>query len=380
MAKVVEGNNQFAFDLYVRLRAQAGNAFVSPYSLSSALAMTYAGARGETAGQMAKALHFSEPPERLHSAFRELNRTINGNGDGNGNGKSRSFQLSVANALWAQQGERFLPEFLRLVEENYGAGLREVDFQSAETARRTINQWIEEQTQHKIKDLLAAPYPGPGTVLVLTNAIYFKGTWASPFSKQATRDEDFRMSTGQAAVRVPTMHQIERLRYLEDERFQALALPYAGNELEMVVLLPRKADGLAEFERSLTSKSLAGWLDKMRPRRVDLALPRFKIEMSLSLKDRLAEMGMPQAFGSNADFSGMNGQRDLFLSAVIHKAYVDVNEEGTEAAAATAAIMTRSSAVAERPVAFRADHPFVFLIRHARTGSVLFLGRVADPR
>jgi serpin B len=371
--EVVEGNNRFAFDLYGRLRHRPGNLFFSPHSLSTTLAMTYAGARGETAQQMAATLHFSLPPADLHPAFAALDRQLN-------DGKGRRYKLAVANALWGQEGEPFLPDFLRLLAENYGAGLRRVDFLSVAQARRTINSWVEEQTGGKIKDLLQPPVPGPDTSLVLTNAIYFKGDWTSPFPKGATKDEMFTV-TEDKGVPVPMMHRTGRLGYLDGGDFQALELPYAGDDLAMIVLLPKKADGLAEFEQSLTTERLSAWLARLRPHRVDVALPRFKVESRFELEKVLPEMGMPLALTPSADFSGMNGKRDLFISAVIHKAFADVNEEGTEAAAATAVVITRAMAAAPEPaVVFRADHPFAFLIRHNRSGSLLFLGRVVNPR
>jgi serpin B len=227
--------------------------------------------------------------------------------------------------------------------------------------------------------LLQPPHPRADTSLVLTNATYFKGDWASPFPKAATKDEVFTV-TEDKRVGVPMMHRTGRLNYLDGGDFQALELPYAGNDLAMVVLLPKKVDGLDEFERSLTAGSLADRLAKLRPRRVEVALPRFRMESGFELQSVLSAMGMPAAFG-DADFSGINGRRDLFISAVIHKAFVDVNEEGTEAAAATAVLMPRAAAVRPEPaVVFRADHPFAFLIRHDRSGSLLFLGRVINPR
>lgn len=373
VTEVVRGNNQFALDLYGRLRERPGNLFLSPHSISTALAMTYAGARGETAEQMAATLHFSLPQDRLHAEFAALDRQINGGAGG------RPYQLSVANALWGQEGDRFLPEFTGLLEKNYGAGLRLVDFRSTEQARRLINTWVEEQTKDKIKHLLQPPYPTPDTSLILTNAIYFKGSWTTPFPKSGTRDEDF--ITGEARkVRIPTMHRVGRLGYLDGGDFAALELPYAGDRLAMVVLLPTAADGLPAFERAVTAEAIGRWLSRLTPRPVDVSLPRFKVEAGFELQDVLSAMGMPAAFGGGADFSGINGRRDLSISAVIHKAFADVNEAGTEAAAATAVAMTRSAVVRpEPPVRFRADHPFLFLIRDKTTGSILFLGRVSHP-
>jgi serpin B len=373
LAKVVEGNNRFALDLYGRLRDRSGNLFLSPYSLSTALAMTHAGARGETAEQMVATLHLSLPAGTLHAAFSALERQIKA-------GAGRPYKLSVANALWGQEGEHFLPDFVKLLAENYGAGLRQVDFRSVEQACRTINTWVEEQTGGKIKDLLQPAHLSPNTSLVLTNAIYFKGDWASPFPKAATKDEMFTV-TEDKRVPVPTMHRTGRLNYFDGGDFHALELPYAGNDLSMVIVLPKKVDGLARLEESLTSENLSAWLAKLGPRRVDLALPRFRVEAGFELEKVLSAMGMPLAFTRSADFSGIDGKRELFISAVIHKAFVDVNEEGTEAAAATAVVIARPSAVVrpEPAVEFRADHPFAFLIRHNRSGSILFLGRVVNP-
>jgi serpin B len=323
---------------------------------------------------MAATLHFALPPDALHPALGALHREIN---DGTG----RPYKLSVANALWGREGETFLPDFLRLLREHYGVGLRLVDFRSAEQARETINSWVEEQTGGRIKDLLQPPLPRPDTSLLVTNAIYFKGDWATPFPMAATRDEDFKVTLDKV-VPLPMMHRTGRLNYFEGDGFQALELPYAGGDLSMVVLLPRKVDGLAEFEQSLTAGSLAASLLGLRPHRVEVALPRFRMESAFELAPVLSAMGMPAAFNDAADFSGINGRRDLYLSAVVHKAFVDVNEEGTEAAAATGVAVARM-AIAVRPepvVVFRADHPFVFLIRLNRTGSLLFLGRVVNPR
>lgn len=370
---IVDGNNEFAVSLFARLREQRGNLFYSPYSLSTALAMTYAGARGQTAEEMAKTLHFTAPPERLHRAFHELIARMNGGG------KSRPYQLAVANALWGQKGDPVLPEFLHLLATDYGASFDQVDFRSSEDARRVINEWVEEHTQRKIKNLISAPQPLPGTSLILTNAIYFKGTWEHQFVKLATHDEPFTTGAGEK-VQVPMMHQVERLAYHEGASFQMLELPYAGGDLSMVILLPKATKGLRELEESLTAKKLSDWAHALRPRRVSVSLPRFKIEGAFSLGKTLADMGMPTAFKGEADFSGINGSRDLFISDVVHKAFVDVNEEGTEAAAATGVVMTRASKAAEPITIFRADHPFLFLIRETKTGSVLFLGRAADPR
>jgi serpin B len=365
-------NNAFAVDLYGKLRTGDGNLFFSPESISTALAMTYAGARTQTAEQMAKTLHFTLPQERLHPALGALMADLNSGG------KKRGYQLSVANALWGQKGHDFLPAFLTLLKDDYGAEMHEVDFlRDTEGARQTINSWVEKQTQDKIKDLIARDVLPPETQLVLTNAIYFKGDWNTQFKKDATRDAPFQVSAREK-VNVPLMNQTGDFPYFEGESFQALEMPYVGKDLSMVVLLPKKADGLADLEKTLSTDKLADWLAKLHTDEVVVALPKFKLTSQFSLKDTLSAMGMVDAFTDSADFSGIDGNKNLFISAVIHKAFVDVNEEGTEAAAATA-VIAQPTAARINPV-FRADHPFLFLIRDKRSGSILFLGRVVNPK
>ena len=370
--EAARGNNAFAIDLYHKLATKEGNLFLSPASISTALAMTYAGARGETANEMAKTLHFTLDEPKLHPALGDILFDLNAQGKSQGN------KLSVANALWAQKGQAFQPEFVKLNKDNYGAGLNEVDFQKAtEQARQTINAWVAKQTQDKIKDLLAEGFLTPQTRLVLTNAIYFKGKWDNKFMKEATRDAPFQMNA-KDKVNVPLMTQTEKFNYFDGGTFQALQLPYEGKDLSMVILLPQKVDGLAALEKSLTAEQLTTWLGKLHKKEVIVSLPRFQLTSEFSLKETLSQLGMPLAFSPKADFSGIDGEKDLYLSAVVHKAFVDVNEEGTEAAAATAVGIKALAAPASPPI-FRADHPFVFLIRDERTGSILFLGRLVHP-
>jgi len=378
VAQVAEGCNRFAFDLYARLKGGEGNLFLSPYSISTALAMTYAGARGRTADQMAQVLHLPSSGEAVHAAYAALQNDLNAAGPG-----APGYELIVANRLWGQKGHAFLPEFLALLEARYGAGLEQLDFARAtEAARQTINGWVEEKTREKMKDLLKPGILNAMTRLVLTNAIYFKGKWAGPFNEKATREEDFFI-TPEKKVAAPLMHRTAKFGYFEGDGLQALELPYQGDRLAMVVLLPKRnvppgaKDGLAAREASLSSEKVAEWIGKLRRRKVEVALPRFKTTAEFSLGDTLVAMGMTDAFG-RADFSGMTGTRDLFISAVIHKAFVDVNEEGTEAAAATAVVI-RPLNGGGSPPAFRADHPFLFLIRDTKTGAILFLGRILDP-
>jgi serine protease inhibitor len=371
---IVEGNNKFALELYGKLKDRQGNLFLSPYSISTALAMTYAGAKDETERQMAKTLDFPTTlgNEQFHNAFSDIIRQLNEAG------KKGGFELVVANALWGQKDYKFLQEFLTLVKKNYDGDLQQVDFATqTEAVRKTINDWVETKTKAKIKELIKPGTLDSMTRLVLTNAIYFKGKWASQFKPERTQDAPFTLLGGQK-VNVPMMNQTSNFGYMETDTTQVLEMPYVNNDLSMVILLPKKLDGVNELEKELTSETFAGWLGKLRKREVQVYLPRFKITSEFELTQVLGSMGMPDAFSSKADFSGMTGNKDLFISAVVHKAYVDVNEEGTEAAAATGVAMKLTS-VASPPPVFKADHPFVFLIRDNHTGSILFMGRTANP-
>ncbi|MHC4643113.1 MAG: serpin family protein [Planctomycetota bacterium] len=389
---IVEGNNNFALQLYAKLRAREGNLFFSPYSISTALAMTYAGARGQTEGQMAEVLYFPTATKQVagpmgmmalsgwerkqfHSAYGRIIKDINNRS------KKGGYELSIANALWGQKDYGFLKEFLGLIKINFGGGLTEVDFiRATESARRTINTWVEKKTKNKIKNLIPKGVLNRLTRLVLTNAIYFKGNWTSQFKKDRTKDAPFTLAGGKK-VDVPMMNQTEDFGYMETEDFQGLELPYVDNELSMIILLPKRVGGLAEFEKTLTLKNFSQWLAKLRKRKVIVSVPKFKLTSQFRLADVLKSMGMTDAFVPDvADFSGMNGKKDLFVWAVIHKAYVDVNEEGTEAAAATGVVVGVTSIGPTKIPVFRADHPFLFLIRDNRSGSILFIGRVMNPK
>ena len=378
-AAAVEGNNAFAVALYDQLRNRDGNLFLSPESISTALAMTYAGARGETASEMAKTLHFTLPPDRLHPAMGALLSDLNAPHDG--------YKLRVANALWAQQGYVFRDEFLNMTKSDYGAGFNTVDFKGAtEASRITINEWVQQKTEDKIKDLLSRDAISGSTKLVLTNAIYFKGDWQAQFDKAQTKDEEFHLSSERKVI-APLMHREDRFNYFNGGTFQALEIPYKSTELSMIVFLPNEVSGLPALEASLTAMSMRQWLGQLRPAsKVILTVPKFKMTHEFLLGDTLIAMGMPLAFrDGSADFTGMTGDthRRLFISAVIHKAYIDVNEEGTEAAAATAVVMGGATAMAPgfrpQPIVFRADHPFFFVIRDNPSGGILFMGRVTDP-
>ena len=375
---IVQGNNAFAVELYAKLRTQEGNLFFSPYSVSAALAMTYAGARGKTETQMAEVLHFpwqgADDKEQFHQAFGAIIKDLNAGG---GQGK---YELIIANALWGQKGYEFLKGFLRCVEDNYDGRLNEVDFAGdTESARKTINAWVEQKTRDKIKDLIPKGVLNQLTRLVLTNAIYFKGNWAVQFEKEETEDAPFTLAGGEK-VNTPMMNQTGRFGYMEMEDFQGLELPYVNNELSMVIFLPKQTGRLADFETKLTTENLLQWQAKLRKREVIVSVPKFKETCQFSLADVLRQMGMTDAFTAAADFSGMNGKKELFISEVIHKAFVDVNEEGTEAAAATGVVVGLTSVGPKETPVFRADHPFLFLIRDNLSGSILFIGRAANPK
>ncbi|HEY1661344.1 MAG TPA: serpin family protein [Verrucomicrobiae bacterium] len=373
---VATDNTAFAINLYGQLRTRAGNLCFSPYSISTALAMAYGGARNRTAEQIAQTLHFDLPPDKLHPAFAELGANLNAVQQ-----KGR-VELATANSLWPQQGFGFLPDYLALCQKDYGTSITPVDYQNhTEEARKTINYWVEIRTKGKITELLPPGMVSSSTRLTLVNAIYFKGKWASPFETNLTANQPFHLSPEQS-ITAPLMRQTANFGYAEFPGLQVIELPYAGGNLSMIVLLPDKIDGLDSFEAELTTQNLASWTTDLLSQKVIVSLPKFKITSKFSLANTLAKMGITDAFQSElADFSGMDGQKDLFINVVEHKAFVEVNEEGTEAAAATAVLVNFGGASINPPPTpvFRADHPFLFLIRDNHSGSVLFLGRVTNP-
>jgi serpin B len=360
--------NQFAIDLHKQLGAQDGDVFFSPASVAAALGMTWSGAKGPTADQLAKALHLSLPPERAHPALGALLATRS----------EGAATLAAGNRLWCAPDD-LLPAFLKQTRDAYGAEVGKVDFRAdAEGARKTINQWIEQRTRERIKDLIP-----PGTLtdltrLVLTNAIYFKGTWKEQFEKGHTRTGSFHLADA-TKVEVPLMHGTLPARFFAGDEVALVELPYEGDGLSMVVVVPN--DGVAALEKRLTADALARWIGSARGfSEVEVTLPKFKIEVATDLVPPLKALGVVDLFDMNAaDLSGMNGKKDLSVSAALHKAFVEVNEEGTEAAAATAVVVATRS-MPEPPPVLRADRPFLFLIRDVKTGLILFMGRETDPR
>ncbi|MDI6719600.1 MAG: serpin family protein [Methanomicrobiales archaeon] len=380
---VVAGNNRFAVDLYRELaddpRYADGNIFFSPFSLSSALAITLEGARGETAEEIRAVFGFPENETIRREGFAAIYAGIN-SGD-------RNYTLRTANALWAEKTYPFLPGYIDIAGRYYAANVTNLDFINApEPSRIAINAWVEEQTEERIRDLLPAGSIDPLTRLVITNAIYFEGTWVKQFDTNSTREEEFRTASG-AAVWIPMMQRTDEeaiYNYTETDALQVLEMPYVrdgGRALSMLVLLPRE-DNLTAAEAALDAENLSALRQSLVSRRVDVFFPKFRLETEYRLPGTLAAMGMPTAFAPGAaDFSGMDGTKDLYISDVVHKAFVDVNEEGTEAAAATGVVMRVLMAPSpeEQIPVFRADHPFLFLIQENESGAILFIGRVADP-
>lgn len=374
LQSLATGNSAFAVDLYRRLMAEDGNLFYSPYSISLALAMTYAGARAETERQMADTLHFGLPQASLHPAFNALDQQLRPLTRAAG---VEDFRLNIANSLWGQQGFEFNPEFLDTLAENYGAGMYRVDFAQSEAARQLINDWVAEQTEQKIEDLIPEGALNDLTRLVLANAIYFKGNWVYPFDQDATRPADFNLLDGSTAS-VPMMALSATLPYTRGDGYQAVQMSYRESNTSMVAVVP-DVGTFEAFEQGLDAAALEEVLAGFSSAQVELKMPKFKVESSFGLRDALQEMGMPLAFDPDqADFSGMSAAPDMFISDVVHKAYVNVDEEGTEAAAATAVIVGVTSMPAET-VQLTIDRPFLFLIIDRTNNTILFMGRVVNP-
>ncbi|MGD9405711.1 MAG: serpin family protein [Anaerolineae bacterium] len=376
VAELVESNTAFALDLYQALRTEGDdNLIYSPYSISLALGMTYAGARGETESQMADTLHFKLPQERLHPAFNTLAQELDRRSTGTGGTDKQSFRLNIANALWGQEGYRFQPEFLDLLAANYGAEIRSVDFRE-KGASAAINDWVSQKTEGRIEELVPPEALDASTGLALTNAVYFKAAWASPFERRRTQRGVFHLLDG-SMITTPMMNQWAAFAYTEGSDYQAVQLPYEGHEMAMVILLPAQGQFEA-FERSLDAKRLEAVLESLTERQVALTLPRFEVRSGYDLEAVLEAMGMPLAFTLQADFSGMAPSQELCIGDVFHEATISVGEAGTEATAATAVEVLITGEPWEATT-ITVDRPFLFLIRDLQTGSILFVGRVVDP-
>ena len=372
IAKSIDG---FGIDLYRKL-PQSENLFFSPASISTAFAMAYAGARGPTAEQIATVMHFKMPADKLGGDSAALIQLLNGKGD------KRGYELAMANAMWGQKGFPFSPEYQGVLSKDFQAELRALDFRQPEPARRQINRWVLDQTRGKIEDLIPQGGVTPATRLVLTNAVYFKAQWDHPFKLEATKPAPFLIG-GKTSQEVPMMHLSEHFHFVKGNGMSALEMPYAGGALSMMVFLPDDPAGLPAVEKQMDSATLETWiknLQSQRPNQVIVSFPKFKMTRELELGKTLAALGMTLPFSGDADFSGMaSGGEKILISEAYHKAFVDVNEEGTEAAAATGLTM-RATAMPVAPAVFNADHPFLFVIRENQSGTVLFVGRVVDPR
>ena len=387
LADLVKGNSAFAFDLYKALSVTDGNLFYSPYSISLALAMTYAGARGETESQMAETLHYLLPQERLHPAFNALDLELASRGGGAQGKDDKGFRLNIANAVWGQEDYGFLEPFLDVLAESYGAGVRPMDFRmESEESRLTINRWVAERTEDRIKDLIPQGVIDEWTRMVLTNAIYFNAAWLYPFDEGSTAPHPFRLLDG-STLDVPMMRSTARFGYAMGEGYQAVDLPYDGNELSMTILLPDRGR-FREFEESLDAALLSRILGDVQRNLVALTMPKFEFESQFRLAETLKTMGMTNGFDrKTSDFSSMDGQSCLdgedpclYIKDVIHKAFVSVDEEGTEAAAATAVVMAvpTSAEPPPEPIRVVVDRPFIFLIWDRATDAILFVGRIED--
>ena len=377
VAEVARGNNTFAFELYEALReSEDGNLMFSPYSISTALAMTYAGARGDTEAEMAQTLHFLAQ-DRLHPALNALDLGLAPRAEQAPEGGD-PLQLDIANSVWGQRDYDFASAYLDTLALYYGAGLRLVNFaEDPDGSRRAINDWVSDQTQERIPELFPEGVIDRMTRLVLANAIFFKASWAFPFDQAATRDGPFFLLNG-SEVRVPMMSFGEEatLAYARLDGAQAVALPYLG-QASMLLIVPDEGE-FESFEASLDAEALDAVTESLQRYLVELSMPKFEFESAFSLSKTLKELGMPLAFGA-ADFSGMNasGERGLFISEVVHKANITVDERGTEAAAATGVAVADS--LPPGPVRLTIDQPFIFVIQDSATGAILFAGRVLNP-
>jgi len=374
---LVQGDNAFALDMYRSLRAQDGNLIFSPFSISLALAMTYAGARGDTETQMAQTLHFNLPQAGLHPAFNALDLAL-ANQPQPASKDQTPLQLNIANGVWAEQTYPFLPDFLDTVALNYGAGIRQADFvNNYEPVRKEINGWVADQTKNKIKDLLASGVLNSDTRMVLVNAIYFKADWLHQFKKESTTDRPFHLLDG-STVNVPMMSQDTSAPYATGNGWQAVDFPYAGDTAAMTIIVPDEGS-FETFDATFDLATFDSILADMQPTPLVFSLPKFSFTRDFGLARQLSDLGMPDAFDpGRADFSGMTGKRDLYISDVVHKAFVAVDEKGTEAAAATAVIMQLAAALPPS-TSLVVDRPFIFVIRDTVSGQILFMGRVVNP-
>lgn len=375
---VVDGVNAFSLDLYKAIAAEGGNQFLSPASVSLAMGLAYGGARGATATEIREILHYPSAPDAFLAEAGPVLKSLDILGEGR--------ELKVANALWADRTLQLQPDYLSAVSTHMAAGLKPVDFaKKSAAARKEINDWVEDRTNDRIKDLLQPGDVDSGTKSVLVNTVYWKGDWEKVFEKEATRPEKYT-ALGGAVTDVPMMVQQDWFQVAQRGGVRAIQIPYSGRELSMVILLPDDPNGLPALEAKLTRQELARWmrdLDGTSSRETILWLPKIHMEARAKLATTMKGLGVRTAFSDAADFSGITGSPDLKIDEVIHQTFLDVDEKGTEAAAATAVTMVATSAMPgpppPPPFEFRADKPFLFMLRDMRTGLVLFIGRHVEP-
>jgi len=378
---LAQDNTAFALEFFNQLRDADGNIIFSPFSLSLALSMTLAGAERSTEQAMLDALQMNLPENEVHAVFNALLFAIEESQElGQDEMEGDQFQLNIANSIWGQADYIFKEDFLDILAQHYGAGIYSVDFrQNPESARNAINDWVAEETEEKIEDLIPSGAIDPLTRLVLANAIYFNGSWLHPFSQNATAQAPFYTLDG-SEISVDMMKLYgERFLYHQGQNYQALNLPYLSSDFVMTLMVP-DAGAYDDFEASLTLEGLSEMLAGMSFERVDLEMPKFDFESSVDANDPLIALGMGDAFDPDrADFSGITDEEELMITDVLHKATITVDEEGTEAAAATAVIIGVTSAMPDEPISLVIDRPFMFMIRHLRTNTILFMGRVVQP-
>ena len=368
--------NAFTFNFFKELsNDNTENIFISPYSIFTALAMTYEGAEGDTADEMASVLSVEQDNASFHEYMKNLYELLNE--------QNEDYNISAANALWIKKNFQLLETYLSVIRDFYGGEATEVDFSNPEESAEIINNWVENHTNNLIQDLITPDVIDPLTALILTNAIYFKGVWRVQFDPINTTDRDFETNT-EDTIQVPTMKLVDTedvFYYTETDDLQILELPYTGDDLSMMILLPKNND-LSDIIDTIDDDSFLEWKESMIERNVDIYLPKYKVETKYSLKPHLQQLGMNNPFTPIADFSGITGGKDLYISSVVHKAYIDVNEEGTEAAAATGVVMvlTSNGGGGSSRITFDCDHPFLYLIQHTQTGTILFMGKVVDPQ
>ena len=371
---LAESNNLFAVDLFKQIQSKSENLIFSPYSIGTVLAMIYSGSGGKTAKEMSEVLYFPQQAllDPVESGMRESMQEID---------TMRGTDFRLANAIWAQENFSFLPDYLDRVEKYYDAPLTLMDFietSNREESRKKINHWVEEETNSRIRDLIQPGILDASTRMVLTNAIYFNGGWMFPFDSAATSPSLFHTSTKES-IKTDFMHQTRSYPYYEDEEIQAICLPYKNNRMVLMVILPKSIEGWRMISQVINYERFNLVLSGMGTREVQLALPKFRSELQINLRQELTSMGMGTAFSRQADLSGMTGEKNLYVDEVIHKAFIEVNETGTEAAAATAAIIGLKSSLRDDPVRFNADHPFVFFLLDRQTGCIIFTGRLVIP-